>query len=661
MHATRMNEQILLTAVLMLALSLALAGAAMAEGGGTGDGILNVPSEYATISIAMTAADPGDKIVVAAGVYPEKVVADKAGITIQGDGSYPQIKPTLSSASKYDTVITVKAANVTLRGLDISNALGVVDTGGLPGGTHIEHHAIWDGAWTLGAAGLTVDDCRIHDIEHGVRSYGPNLTVTNCEMYNLRRSGVHASGPYQNQPLSMSIHHNWFHDWHDYYKEGAAVHVKYDSRVGEVAYNYISGMRMGIAYYYGGPKASYGEQIVFHHNTIDLDYDLGSGPVVMTMGFSLWGTGLDADCVVIRDNIFANALWYGLYQEGATIAGSFTVDNNLFYNNYWHYWPDYQYPYQWFGDDTRAQAGWYDGPGTGFTFTNNITAQDPLCALAGAGPQHQWALTCGSPAYHTASDGTNIGAWQGTVVCDDQGPLTTNVVAAPNPGVLGSAVSLVANVDDSTTGGSNIASAEYSVGGAPWTAMAAQDGAFDEIGEDVTGAFTAPGVPGIYDLCVRGTDAASNTGAQACIMLVAYDPEGGFVTGGGWIDSPVNTDYRYMQVGGRASFGFVAKYKKGASVPEGNTEFQFKAGNLNFHSTSYDWLVVNQGGARAQFKGSGTINGSGDYTFMLWAGDGEPDTFRIKIWYEDGGTEVVVYDNYMEQTIGGGSIVVHTK
>jgi len=244
---------------------------------------------------------------------------------------------------------------------------------------------------------------------------------------------------------------------------------------------------------------------------------------------------------------------------------------------------------------------------------------------------------------------------------DGEGPVTTAVLATPNPVSVGGTVTLSADIDDTDMGGSNIASAEYSLNSGPWIGMPAEDGAFDEIGEDVTAAFTAPGVPGIYDLCVRGTDAASNTGAQACIMLVAYDPEGGFVTGGGWIDSPVNTDYRYMQVGGRASFGFVAKYKKGASVPEGNTEFQFKAGNLNFHSTSYDWLVVNQGGARAQFKGSGTINGSGDYTFMLWAGDGEPDTFRIKIWYEDGGTEVVVYDNYMEQTIGGGSIVVHTK
>jgi hypothetical protein len=112
---------------------------------------------------------------------------------------------------------------------------------------------------------------------------------------------------------------------------------------------------------------------------------------------------------------------------------------------------------------------------------------------------------------------------------------------------------------------------------------------------------------------------------------------------------------------GKATFGFVSKYKKGADVPSGNTEFQFKAADLNFHSSNYEWLVVNQGGTNAQFKGSGTINGSGDYKFMLWAGDNDPDTFRIKIWEEYDGSETVIYDNGFEQEIGGGSIVVHTK
>ena len=104
---------------------------------------------------------------------------------------------------------------------------------------------------------------------------------------------------------------------------------------------------------------------------------------------------------------------------------------------------------------------------------------------------------------------------------------------------------------------------------------------------------------------------------------------------------------------GKANFGFVSKYQRGANVPTGQTEFRFKVADLNFHSTEYEWLVV--AGPLAQFKGSGTINGlfgsdevSG-YGFLLTARDGQApgggglDKFRIKI--VDKATDSIVYDN----------------
>ena len=170
--------------------------------------------------------------------------------------------------------------------------------------------------------------------------------------------------------------------------------------------------------------------------------------------------------------------------------------------------------------------------------------------------------------------------------------------------------------------------------------------------------------PGIYSVGVVATDSEGNTSDTAFVTVVVYDPTGGFVTGGGWIDSPVKPEFDYMSVGGKASFGFISKYKKGATAPTGQTEFMFKAGDLNFHSTSYQWLVVT-GSNYAKFKGEGTINGAGLYKFQIWAGDGgktDPDTFRIKIWTEDTlGVEDVAYENDIDQEISGGSIVIHTK
>jgi PKD repeat protein len=165
---------------------------------------------------------------------------------------------------------------------------------------------------------------------------------------------------------------------------------------------------------------------------------------------------------------------------------------------------------------------------------------------------------------------------------------------------------------------------------------------------------------GIYDVCLTVTD-PGGLFDTACTIAIVYDPDAGFVTGGGWIDSPAGAYVPDDTLAGKANFGFVSKYKKGKTTPDGQTEFQFHVADLNFHSSSYDWLVVT-GSDYAMFKGMGTINGEGVYKFRIWAGDDVPDTFRIKIWVEDeGGFETVTYDNGFDQAIGGGSIVIHTK
>jgi PKD repeat protein len=185
-----------------------------------------------------------------------------------------------------------------------------------------------------------------------------------------------------------------------------------------------------------------------------------------------------------------------------------------------------------------------------------------------------------------------------------------------------------------------------------------------DFGDSNTGTGATPShsyaTAGIYKVCLTVNDGIVDS-AEVCTIAVVYDPSAGFVTGGGWIASPAGAYKPDPTLAGKATFGFVAKYKKGATTPDGNTEFQFKAGDLNFHSTSYDWLVVT-GSDFAKFKGSGTINGEGSYKFQIWAGDNDPDTFTIKIWTEDElGVEEVVYDNGMDHEISGGSIVVHSK
>jgi len=182
---------------------------------------------------------------------------------------------------------------------------------------------------------------------------------------------------------------------------------------------------------------------------------------------------------------------------------------------------------------------------------------------------------------------------------------------------------------------------------------------------------------GIYLVSLVVNDSCGGVGSSNTIdgltaMVVVYDPNGGFVTGGGWIDSPLGAYAPNPTLVGKAIFGFQSKYQTGATIPVGSTEFRFQVAGLRFSSTSYDWLVIS--GPRAQYKGTGTVNSAGNFGFLLTAIDGQinggggGDRFRIKIWDRNNG-DAIVYDNQLDApdgsnpttTLGGGRILIQKQ
>ncbi len=242
-------------------------------------------------------------------------------------------------------------------------------------------------------------------------------------------------------------------------------------------------------------------------------------------------------------------------------------------------------------------------------------------------------------------------------------------ISANDPVASGIPVSVSASFTDADAADTHTATWSWGDGSNAEAGTVAENNGVGHVGG--THTYDAAGV---YAVAVSVTD---NTGLTSKVRrdVVVYDPSAGFVTGAGSIMSPPGAFRTAPTVVGRATFGFVSKYRKGATVPTGKTEFQFHAANLSFHSQDYDWLVV--AGARAQYKGCGTINGAGDYEFILTAvdgavaGGGRKDRFRIKIWHHDAGTnaDVVDYDNQIDTTaegtvregtvIHGGRIVIH--
>jgi len=295
-----------------------------------------------------------------------------------------------------------------------------------------------------------------------------------------------------------------------------------------------------------------------------------------------------------------------------------------------------------------------------------------------------WTVNAGAPC--TFADASAVDT---TITCTDNGTFTATLTAddGDNPAVSDSATVTVANVPPSLTITAPAPGDLFQIG-TPVNLTAP----FTDPGSDIwscsinwdDGNVTTPAptgmscndshlfaAAGVYTIQVTVSDDDGGSDTEA-VMVVVFDPSAGFVTGGGWIDSPAGAYSPDPTLTGKATFGFVSKYQKGAVVPVGQTEFQFQVADFTFHSSSYQWLVVT-GGGKAQYKGTGTVNGVSGYGFLLTATDGAiaggADRFRIKIWQI--ATDTLVYDNVAAagddidvadpQVIAHGNIVIHRK
>ena len=224
---------------------------------------------------------------------------------------------------------------------------------------------------------------------------------------------------------------------------------------------------------------------------------------------------------------------------------------------------------------------------------------------------------------------------------------------------VGSRVDLAASFTDAGTPDTHTCAVNWDNSSADATGAVAESSGSGTC--TASNTFTSAGVHSIT-VTVRDDDGASGT---AGVMIVVYDASGGFVTGGGFIASPAGALVDQPGASGKANFGFNAKYQKKATTPTGETTFHLNAANFKFDSASLEWLVV--AGSKAQFRGTGSVNGRTGYGFLATMIDGDRDAARIKIWDRASGR--VVYDNQAgapddldaanPPPIDSGSIVVH--
>ncbi|MCM3778753.1 right-handed parallel beta-helix repeat-containing protein [Microbacterium hydrocarbonoxydans] len=150
----RVALSLVLVAALLIAVSLSGCTAARpADQPVTAPAIVRVPADEATISAAVSAANEGDTVLVAPGVYRETVAIDTPGITLRGEDRNVVV---IDGEMRRGNGVVVSAPGVTVQNLTVRRATqnGVLVTGmrgddGTPVGGHDGYRTIDTGDFPL--------------------------------------------------------------------------------------------------------------------------------------------------------------------------------------------------------------------------------------------------------------------------------------------------------------------------------------------------------------------------------------------------------------------------------------------------------------------------------------------------------------------------------
>ena len=374
-----------------------------------------------TIEKGITLVDAGGTVTVGAGTFTPaggRLIINKS-IIVQADPALTT-KPKINTGytSWTDCAIQIAAAAVVLQGFEIDNS--AVDS------SHLKGYIVGD----YGSAknGWTIRNNDIHNGRNAIRPVGNNVTI---EQNNLHETASDLINCEYGTCYGLKVRYNWLHSHHaDLGGKPAGLTYNVSSTPGadvEVIYNYAWANRTFVDFQTNGGLAP-ANHILIAHNTVDFWMDNLPSPLTTqngeVMSIAWWMPAATPQVnfwngpnFTIRDNLFTRQKWYAVVNtdDNNFIQGQLVLQNNMFWQWYLRdsYYPGNAYPNEW--PSTRGAVGWanpYLGTGNGFVMNGDRTL-DPLYLATGTTPDRYYSLNSGSPALGTATDGLNIGAWQG--------------------------------------------------------------------------------------------------------------------------------------------------------------------------------------------------------------------------------------------------------
>ncbi len=221
----------------------------------------------------------------------------------------------------------------------------------------------------------------------------------------------------------------------------------------------------------------------------------------------------------------------------------------------------------------------------------------------------------------------------------NQAPVVGTVIVSPNPVTVNTSVGASANFTDANTGDTHTAIVDWGDGSSPQPCNVTESNGSGTVTCVNTSGYVTPNV---YPLTITVSD-GSLTGISPIQYISVYNPtQQSIFAAGHHLSSPIGAYSQNSTLTGNVTFGLTYKYQ--GSLPAGVRQFSmdFKAADLSFSATTVSSLVIFNG--KATLVGTGTINGTGAYDFLVVGVN--HDGIRIKITDPSNGN-IVIYDTQL--------------